>query len=87
MRKWPLGTKNILHTSEKFHTGTRTVSVDWEITREQRKIIRDFLFDLSENEQFLFYHPKLNREFISTLMLASIQGDILYATITLQKEA
>ena len=68
MKKWPEELQNVQPTSETFVSPERyRFYFDCEISEEQHRILRGFLFDLTENEKFLFFHEELSRELVGEL--------------------
>ena len=72
MKKWPEELQNVQPTSESFGSPENyTFYFDCEISEEQYRVLRRFLFDLTKNEEFLFFHEELGRELIGELGNAS----------------
>ena len=72
MKKWPEELQNVQPTSESFGTPENyTFHFKCEISEEQHRVLRGFLFDLTKNEEFLFFHEELSREMIGKLGNAS----------------
>ena len=64
MKKWPTELSDVLPDGEEFGADGH-YKFKWycRISLAQRKTLRAFLFDLEENEQFVYLHPELNKEF------------------------
>ena len=72
MKKWPEELQNVQPTSESFRTAENYIfHFECEISEEQHRVLRRFLFDLTENEEFLFFHEELSREMIGKLQSAT----------------
>ena len=64
MKSWPTELNDVLPDGEEFGAdGNLKFSWDCGISLAQRKTLRAFLFDLEQNEQFVYLHPELNNEF------------------------
>lgn len=68
MKKWPEELQVLDDEDEVFlPSGKFTFKFRATLTSAQRKILRKFLFDLKNDEEFLFFHKELEREFIAKL--------------------
>ncbi len=76
MKKWPLDMTNMRQVRESYHSSNRfTFSFEGKISEEQRKILRNFLFDLEDEEEFLVYLNELEREFIAEIGAVRMEED------------
>lgn len=76
MKKWPLDMTNILQTREPYQTSNRSIfSFEGKISEEQRGILRNFLFDLEDEEEFLVYLNELEREFVAEIVTVQMEED------------
>lgn len=75
MKKWPEEFQELNAGDEAFlPDGKFTFTFRATLTSARRKILRNFLFDLEKDEEFLFYHKELEREFIAKLFHSRIEG-------------
>lgn len=64
MKNWPNELNDVLPDGEEFGAdGNLKFKWDCGISLAQRKTLRAFLFDLENNERFVYLHPELNKEF------------------------
>ena len=72
MKRWPEALKGLQPTSEVIENNRYEFTIDCELGSEQRDILREFLFALKENEEFLFYYEAIDREFVGKVTYSKI---------------
>ena len=72
MKRWPEALNGLQPTSEVIENNRYEFTIDCELGSEQRDILREFLFALKENEEFLFYYEAIDREFVGKVVYSKI---------------